>query len=87
MKIRKSDGKIIEVHIINKKFVKLESFENNSAPCSNCVFFDKYQLKCVFPEDKTKECDVKQGTDKGWNTLEYVEDFEEPKDEIIPVNV
>ena len=83
MKIRKRDGKIIEVHIINKKFVTLKDFKNNSSPCSNCALFDGYQLECTFPKDKVKECKFEQETDKGWNTLEYVEDFHDPKDEII----
>lgn len=61
----KTRMKNIEAH-------ELKFFENNSAPCSHCAYFDKSQLKCVFPEEKSKECKSEQGTEKGWNTLEYV---------------
>lgn len=50
-------------------------------------FFDNYQLKCVFPGDKSKECKVEEGSIHGWNTIEYVPVFLEVKDEIIPVNI
>ena len=83
MKIKKADGRIIEAHFIGGELVSLVNFENNSAPCSNCHFFNLYQLKCVFPEDRQKECKIEQGTTNGWNTTEYIQVLDEAKDEII----
>lgn len=85
MRIRRKNGQIIEACYVSGTLVTLTPFTNNSAPCSNCHFFDSYQLKCVFPEDKVKECKVEGGTTHGWNTMEYTRVFEEPKDEIISV--
>ena len=58
---------------IEKRFVILENYRNNSAPCSKCCFFNLDKLKCCFPKHKEKKCSHKQGTYKGWNTKEYVE--------------
>lgn len=87
MKIKKETGRIIEAHYIGGTLVSLVPFKNTSAPCGNCHFFDNYQLKCVFPGDKSKECKVEEGSIHGWNTIEYVPVFLEVKDEIIPVNI
>lgn len=86
MRIRRKNGQIIEAYYVNEKLVTLVPFVNNSAPCSNCHFFDSYQLKCIFPEDKLKKCKVEEGATHGWNTTEYIRVFEEAKDEIISVS-
>lgn len=83
IRIRRKSGQIIETHCINGSFVTLTPFMNTSAPCSNCHFFNSYQLKCTFPEDKQKKCKVETGTTHGWNTIEYTYVVEEAKDEII----
>lgn len=82
MKIKKN-GKIIEVQLIDGVLVSLKPFENNSAPCSHCAFFNKYKLECIFPKDKLKECKLEQGTKNGWNTLEYTTLVLRTGDEII----
>lgn len=49
--------------------IYLQTYLNNSAPCSHCIFFKG--LKCTFPENKKKECSQELGTANGWNTKEY----------------
>ncbi len=83
MKIRKESGEIIEVQYIDGILVSLKSFENNSAPCSHCAFFDKYNLECTISKNRIKECKIEEGTKKGWNTLEYVATPLKENDKII----
>ena len=83
LRVKRKSGQIIETRCINGAFVTLTPFIDTSSPCSNCHFFDSYQLKCVFPEDTLKECKVESGTTHGWNTMEYTRVIEKPKDEII----
>jgi hypothetical protein len=85
MKIKKN-GEIIEAQYINETLVSLKPFENNSAPCSHCAFLDKFKLECTFPKDKVKECKFEQGTERGWNTLEYTLLILRKSDEIIKDN-
>jgi len=82
MKIKKN-GKIIEAQLIDGVLVSLKPFENNSAPCSKCAFWNVYELKCTFPKDKLKECKREKGTTHGWNTLEYTTIVLRTGDEII----
>lgn len=54
------------------KEYKLVTFTDNSAPCGNCIFLDRPTLECKFPKDQERECEFKPGTNKGWNTKEYI---------------
>lgn len=83
MKIRKENGEIINAKYIDGILVSLKSFEDNSAPCSHCAFFDKPNLECIISKNRIKECKMEEGTKKGWNTLEYVATSLKEKDTII----
>ena len=65
----------METENINGTDYTLKLFVDNSAPCSKCAFFQRYPLKCGFPEDYTKKCKCTLGTTHGWNTLEYIPTF------------
>lgn len=49
----------------------LRFYEDNSAPCSKCAFFNRETLGCRLPMGVTAECNRVGGTHTGWNTLEY----------------
>ena len=59
-----------ETQRINADFYALIWHIDNSAPCSKCSFFKK--MKCAFPIGIDKNCKAKKGTNKGWNTKEYM---------------
>ena len=50
--------------------LEFELYENNSAPCSKCYFFNFGTLSCAL-DPAMRECIQEQGTKNGWNTLEY----------------
>lgn len=67
-KLRKAMEEI-DIPMVSPSAMDLQTYLNNSAPCSHCIFFK--DLKCTFPENKKKECSQELGTIKGWNTKEY----------------
>lgn len=61
-----------EVEIINGKRYFLKYVEDNSAPCSNCAFFNRGSGDiCKHPNKSQRMCYNEIGTNKGWNTMEY----------------
>lgn len=60
------------ITIKGKKY-ELVYHQDNSAPHSKCVFYDKWKSSCKFPKIKKKRCTFRDGTSKGWDTYEYSE--------------
>lgn len=62
--------------IINGKKYKLTFKVDNSAPCGNCAFHDKYthdiEKMCKHPDKKNRKCKHEPGSTRGWNTTEYM---------------
>ena len=60
-----------KLELINGKKYILRFYEDNSAPCSNCVFLKRSTLTCDHPNKSQRNCFCASGTNKGWNTREY----------------
>ena len=75
---RRNIEHIEQTRFINGNFFELKHIKDNSAPCAFCHFLEcGSKFKCAFPEDKyKKECVQESGTNKGWNTTEYIECIE-----------
>lgn len=66
----------MEEIIDNKKYVLVKTIDN-SAPCSKCAFCNIASDNiCSHPDKSNRKCEHKNGTNKGWNTLEYKRKYE-----------
>lgn len=64
-------NKKVAINILGTLYT-LVPYVDNSAPCGKCAFFNKFDLKCIFPTDRrTRKCTNRPGTSKGWNNTEY----------------
>lgn len=59
------------IEIINGEKYVLDYQQNNSAPCSRCIFLKRPELICNHPNQYYKNCKILPGTKNGWNTYEY----------------
>lgn len=55
---------------INGKEYELILYSENSAPCSNCAFFNIHTLTCTLQLEE-KKCKCELHPIKGWDTWEY----------------
>ena len=58
------------VELIDNHYYGMLFTPDNSAPCSQCAFFKP--IKCCHPNKEKRKCKHESGTNKGWNTTEYV---------------
>ena len=65
-----------EVKLFMGRGYALRFTENNSAPCGKCAFFNnnthETERMCGHPKKEQRECKHETGTEKGWNTTEYI---------------
>ena len=62
------------LEIVNGSFYGMLRSLDNSAPCANCAFYTSdYGIICSHPNKKQRKCKHESGSNKGWNTTEYVE--------------